>query len=261
MIVLTVDTSTPSVTAGLVRLEPGAEGAAGRPEALAVRTTDDARAHAEVLTPQITACLDEAGATAADLDAVVVGSGPGPFTGLRVGMVTAAAFGDALGIPAYGVCSLDAIAADAIAGGAVDAGREFLVVTDARRREVYWARYRTAAIGYGDDPAAIPERTEGPAVLAPSEVDVGHAIAAAGSAAHIARLGPNAQTGWTAQTGLTTLAPAAPAPRGLVSAAAGALAAGEPPAPLEPLYLRRPDVSAPKRRGTVTADAHARATA
>ena len=52
-----------------------------------------------------------AGVALRDLDAVVTGAGPGPFTGLRVGMVTAAALGDALGIPVHGVCSLDAIAA------------------------------------------------------------------------------------------------------------------------------------------------------
>ena len=69
-----------------------------------------------------------------DLDAVVVGCGPGPFTGLRVGMATAAAYGQALGIAVHGVCSLDAIG--------IDTAGEVLVVTDARRREVYWARYR-----------------------------------------------------------------------------------------------------------------------
>ena len=69
-----------------------------------------------------------------EIDAVVVGCGPGPFTGLRIGMATAAAFGHALGVPVYGVCSLDAI------GGQTTG--EVLVVTDARRREIYWARYR-----------------------------------------------------------------------------------------------------------------------
>jgi len=94
----------------------------------------------------------DAGLTMGDIDAVVVGCGPGPFTGLRIGMATAAAFGHALGIPVYGVCSLDAI------GGQTTG--EVLVVTDARRREVYWARYRDGV------------RTDGPGVGAMSAVGV-----------------------------------------------------------------------------------------
>ena len=96
----------------------------------------------------------------ADLDAVVVGCGPGPFTGLRVGMATGAAYGHALGIPVYGVCSLDAIG--------IDTTGEVLVVTDARRREVYWARYRDGV------------RVDGPAVNAPADVPT-DASAVAGS--------------------------------------------------------------------------------
>src|SRR5690606_10258615 len=114
MLVLAVDTATPAVTAGLVELEQSAAGAQAPADVrtIAVRVRVDARAHAEVLTPQILECLSEAGRSRTDIAAVVVGVGPGPFTGLRVGMATAAAFGDALGIPVYGVCSLDAIAAD-----------------------------------------------------------------------------------------------------------------------------------------------------
>ena len=89
---------------------------------------------AERLTPNVLAALSDAGLGMADLGAVVTGCGPGPFTGLRVGMATAAAFGHALGLPVFGVCSLDAIG--------IDTTGEVLVVTDARRREVYWARYR-----------------------------------------------------------------------------------------------------------------------
>ena len=117
------------------------------------RITLDARAHAETLTPNVVAAVAEAGLTMADLDAVVVGCGPGPFTGLRVGMATAAAYGHALNLPVYGVCSLDAI-------GVLTTG-EVLVVTDARRREVYWARYRDGV------------RIEGPDVAAPADVPVG----------------------------------------------------------------------------------------
>src|SRR6202034_1944494 len=96
---LAVDTSTPSVTAGVV-----ADG-----HVLAERVTVDARAHAERITPNVLAAIADAGRSMTDLNAVVVGCGPGPFTGLRVGMATAAAYGHALGLPVYGVCSLDAI--------------------------------------------------------------------------------------------------------------------------------------------------------
>src|ERR1700744_77160 len=131
---------------------------------LATRVTVDARAHAERLTPNALAALADAGLTMSDLDAVVVGCGPGPFTGLRAGMAAAAAYGHALDIPVHGVCSLDAI-------GTRTTG-DTLVVTDARRREIYWARYQDGV------------RTEGPAVDAAADVDPGSARAVAGSPEH-----------------------------------------------------------------------------
>ena len=205
MLVLAVDTATPAVTAGVVELtDAGAELLAGR-------VTVDARAHAEVLTPQVLACLAELGRTPTDLDAVVCGDGPGPYTGLRVGMATAAAFGDALGIPVHPVCSLDAIAREVAHPG------ELLVVTDARRREVYWARYSAGV------------RLLGPDVVRPADLDPSGAAAVAGPAAHAALFG------------LPVLGPEAPGPAGLVGCAAADLLAGEPPAPLAPRYLRRPD--------------------
>jgi len=143
-VVLAIDTATPAVTAGVVRRD------GGRIDVLAERVTVDARAHAEQLTPNVLAALGDARIAVKDLTAVVVGCGPGPFTGLRVGMATAAAYGQALGVPVYGVCSLDGIG--------VDTAGDVLVVTDARRREVYWARYRDGA------------RVEGPAVNAPADV-------------------------------------------------------------------------------------------
>jgi ribosomal-protein-alanine acetyltransferase len=142
----------------------------------------------------------------ADLGAVVVGCGPGPFTGLRVGMATAAAYGHALDVPVHGVCSLDAIG-----GQTTD---ETLVVTDARRREVYWARYRDGV------------RVDGPAVNAPADVDPGAAQAVAGSPEHAALFG------------LPRREPLYPTPTGLVAAVADW---SHHPAALVPLYLRRPD--------------------
>jgi tRNA threonylcarbamoyl adenosine modification protein YeaZ len=198
MIVLALDTSTPAVTAGIVRLDDNTE--------LATRVTVDARAHAERLTPNVVAALAEAGLAMPDLDAVVVGCGPGPFTGLRAGMATAAAYGHALGIGVHGVCSLDAIG--------VRTTGETLVVTDARRREIYWARYRDGV------------RIEGPAVSAPADVDPGTATAVAGSPEHAAPFG------------LPVREPVYPTPLGLVRAVPDWTA---DPAPLVALYLRRPD--------------------
>lgn len=197
-IVLALDTSTPAVTAGIVRREDLC--------ALAQRVTVDARAHAERLTPNVLAALADAGLAMADLDAVVVGCGPGPFTGLRAGMATAAAYGHALGIPVHGVCSLDAIG--------VHTTGDALVVTDARRREVYWARYRDGV------------RTGGPGVDAPADVDHGGAQAVAGSPDHAAMFG------------LPVCGPIHPTPAGLVAAVGDW---HDDPAPLVALYLRRPD--------------------
>jgi tRNA threonylcarbamoyl adenosine modification protein YeaZ len=197
-VILALDTATPAVTAGLVRLEDLA--------VLAERVTLDPRAHAERLTPNVLAALADAALTMTDLDAVVVGCGPGPFTGLRAGMATAAAYGHALNIPVHGVCSLDAI------GGQTRG--DTLVVTDARRREVYWARYRDGV------------RTHGPAVDAPADVDPGPARSVAGSPEHAALFG------------LPVRGPAAPTPAGLAAAVADWAAE---PAPQVPLYLRRPD--------------------
>src|SRR6195952_1995861 len=154
-----IDPATPAVTAGVVRRGPSGV------EVLGERVTVDPRAHAEQLTPNVLGALADAGLGMADLGSVVVGCGPGPFTGLRVGMATAAAYGHALGIPVFGVCSLDAIG--------VDTSGDVLVVTDARRREVYWARYRDGV------------RTDGPAVNAPADVRT-DAAAVAGSLDHAA---------------------------------------------------------------------------
>lgn len=214
MLVLAIDTSTPAVTAGVVLLTTADE-----METLAVRVTVNPRAHAEVLTPHVLECLAEASITPADLGAVVVGVGPGPYTGLRVGMATGAAFGDALGIPVYGACSLDAIAA------AVATTDNLLVVTDARRREIYWARYDGGV------------RVEGPAVNSPGDVEASPSTIIAGSASHVDLFD------------LAVLPAETPSPLGLVAAVADAILTGAVPEPLEPLYLRRPDAKTLAERG------------
>src|SRR5262249_61052198 len=106
----------------------------------------------------------QAGARPAELTAIVAGGGPGPYTGLRTGLVTARVLGAALGIAVHGVCTLDVIAADAVAAAA---GRPFLVATDARRREGYWARYSPAG-----------ERLSGPGGAAPASRPAGHSTPA-----------------------------------------------------------------------------------
>lgn len=200
-LILAIDTATPAVTAGVVR-RIGDDF-----ELLAERVTVDARAHAETLTPNVIDAVSEAGATMADLAAVVVGCGPGPFTGLRVGMATAAAYGHALGIPVRGVCSLDAI-------GVLIRDAAALVVTDARRKELYWARYSDG------------RRVDGPAVNAPADVPTADATVIAG---------PPEQTALFA---LSRIEVSFPTSTGLVAAVTDWR---RKPEPLIPLYLRRPD--------------------
>lgn len=207
-LVLALDTATPAVTAGLVRI------GSGKPELLAEQITVDPRAHAERLTPNVLAALEDAGLSMLDLDAVVVGCGPGPFTGLRVGMATAAAFAQALSIPVRGVCSLDAIG--------VDTAGEVLVVTDARRREVYWARYRDGV------------RTGGPEVCGPDDVPREGLVAVAGPVQPAEHFD------------LPVIGPEYPSSLGLVAAV---MDWDGDPEPLVPLYLRRPDARTLAERG------------
>lgn len=207
MLVLVLDTATPAVTAAVVEVD------GERARLLAARATVDPRAHAETLAPNLLACLAESGVGMREVDAVVCGTGPGPYTGLRVGMATAAALGDALGVHVHGVCSLDGIG-----GAAVEQG-ELLVVTDARRREVYAARYTDGV------------RTEGPWVQRPAELDLTGVTAVAGSLALATPLG------------LPVLDPEHPDPLALVAAAD----LGSAPPPFTPLYLRRPDAVQPVR--------------
>ncbi|WP_037314797.1 tRNA (adenosine(37)-N6)-threonylcarbamoyltransferase complex dimerization subunit type 1 TsaB [Amycolatopsis orientalis] len=217
MLVLAIDTSTPAVTAGLVALDGDALESRGD------RVTVDPRAHGELITPHALEAVKAAGVTLRDLDAIVCGVGPGPFTGLRAGMATAASLAHALGIPAYPVCSLDAIAAEVPSGEA-----PFLVLTDARRREVYWAAY-----------AADGSRTDGPHVQRPADLDTTVKVAAGDGALLYADA-----------LGVQPMEPRFPSPIGLVKAAREDF--GSEPAPLTPLYLRRPDAVEPAARKKVT---------
>ncbi|MEU1604285.1 tRNA (adenosine(37)-N6)-threonylcarbamoyltransferase complex dimerization subunit type 1 TsaB [Micromonospora matsumotoense] len=239
MLVLVVDSSTPAVTAALV--EVTADGVAVR----AHRCTVDARAHGELLAPQIEAVLAEVGARPGDLGAIVSGLGPGPFTGLRVGLVTAAAMGQVLGIPTYGVCSLDGIGHPSAAGttgnaplreqGTPARDERVLVAADARRKEVYWAVY--------DD---VGQRIAGPAVDAPAV-----AAARARELAVTAAVGDGAHR-YADVLGLPLRGePRYPAVFALATLAAERIRAGAPGETLTPLYLRRPDAVAATSRKSV----------
>ncbi|MCU1618186.1 MAG: putative glycoprotease [Modestobacter sp.] len=208
MLVLALDTATPTLVVGLARWS-----AAAGTEVLAERAVPSGNRHAELLTPTIRAVLADAGSAMADLDTVVTGLGPGPFTGLRVGVVTAAALGDARNLPVHGVCSLDAIG---------DGARS--VVTDARRKEVHWAVYDAAG-----------QRIAGPGVDRPEDAPVVGPVV--GDVRFAERLGRE-------------VTPAEVTTAGLLRAAVPLF--GRPPAPLEPLYLRRPDAVPPAARKAVS---------
>ncbi|MPV39090.1 tRNA (adenosine(37)-N6)-threonylcarbamoyltransferase complex dimerization subunit type 1 TsaB [Georgenia subflava] len=198
----------------------------------------DPRRHAESLAPLMTQVLGESREA---VDAVAVGTGPAPFTGLRAGLVTAQAFARGRGIDVHGVCSLDVLARQAL--DVLGDDGEVLVATDARRKEVYWARYRS--LGADDvERLAGPEVTTAEAAAAANDLGGATApvVVGAGAALYPAHL--------SAGKGM----PAAPDPAvlaRLVRARLARRAAGDDvELGTEPRYLRRPDVqlpAAPKR--------------
>ncbi|WP_299037157.1 tRNA (adenosine(37)-N6)-threonylcarbamoyltransferase complex dimerization subunit type 1 TsaB [uncultured Pseudokineococcus sp.] len=218
---------------------------------VAARTSTDPRRHAELLQPMVAAVLAEAGASRGDLEAVAVGVGPGPYTGLRVGLAAAQTTGLALGLPVHGVCSLDALAraaADALAADGVGVPGRFGVATDARRREVYWGAYELGPQGL--------RRTGGPGVGAASDV-AGEAPLWLGRGVRLYGEHLPAVPG-TAREAL--LDPGAAA-LGVVAADALAGRGATPLVPVEPLYLRRPDAVATADRLPPPAPAPVRAPA
>jgi tRNA threonylcarbamoyl adenosine modification protein YeaZ len=216
VLLLAFDTATPAVT---VALHDGAA-------VIAAESAVDARRHGELLSAFIDKVLRSAGAGHADLTGVAVGTGPGPYTGLRAGLMTARVLGSALGIRIDGICSLDVIAAAARSGAGQS---EFLVATDARRREVYWARYSPAG-----------QRTGGPEVSWPADVPAGLPVAGEGPVLYPDLAG-------------RVLEPRYPSAGELAGIVVARLAAGLPPEPAEPLYLRRPDAREPGKPKRVTA--------
>jgi tRNA threonylcarbamoyl adenosine modification protein YeaZ len=224
VLVLVLDTATPAVTAALVRVRPVGYGG-DAVELLAQRVTVDARAHGELLGPHISEVFAQVGARPADLAAVVAGLGPGPFTGLRVGLVTAESMGQALGIPTYGVCSLDGIGGRSV--------EPTLVATDARRKEIYWAVY--------DKGMRITE----PAVNRPAELAVLLGAVALESGSVVRAAGDGALM-YDSVLGLPLGdQPRYPDPLALADIAAERVRTGAATQRLHPLYLRRPDAVEP----------------
>lgn len=222
MLLLALDTSTSAVTVAL-RDDSGA---------LAETSVLDARAHAEHLAPGIAAVLAEAGRRAEEVTHVVTGIGPGPFTGLRVGIVTALTFAEVVGAQVGGVCSLDAMAHQAWSAGEIDG--EVVVATDARRKEVYWARYTTGPDGV--------RRRSGPDVTRPADLPAEVATLPCigrGPLLYPDALGP-------------ALAPLDVSAAALADLAAHRIAAGEGLEEPAPLYLRRPDAQPPSAPKSVS---------
>ncbi|GAA3771766.1 tRNA (adenosine(37)-N6)-threonylcarbamoyltransferase complex dimerization subunit type 1 TsaB [Streptomyces phyllanthi] len=215
MLLLALDTATPAVT---VALHDGTD-------VVASSSQVDARRHGELLLPAVDRVLAEAGTRLDAVTGIVVGVGPGPYTGLRVGLMTADTFGLALGVPVHGLCTLDGLA---YASG-LDV--PFVVATDARRKEVYWARYADART-----------RVTDPAVDRPAEI--ADAVAGLPAVGAGALLYPD--------TFPSAHEPEHVSAAALASLAAVRLAAGEELSAPRPLYLRRPDAQVPKNYKVVT---------
>lgn len=205
--ILAFDTATPYVT---VALHDGAD-------VVAERRSEQRMRHGEQLAPLIAAVLADAGIVRQDLTAIAVGVGPGPFTGLRVGLVTARTLAFVLELPVYGVCSLDVVAIEA-ARGRSPVGIEFSVATDARRKEVYLATYDEEG-----------RRQDGPDVVRPQEAATEGPVAGEGALLYPEAF-PDARE------------PRLPSAGWLARAVAEELAELHDP---DPMYLRRPDAVAP----------------
>lgn len=208
-LILAFDTATPRVTVAVY------DGTSVRAEAVSER----AMKHGEQLAPLIDSCLVSAGADRHDLTALAVGAGPGPFTGLRVGLVTARTLGLVLDIPVYAACTLDVLAVEAAATGTVSG--PFVVATDARRKEVYLASYD-----------ADGARLDGPVVDHPAVLATALPVVGEGG-----ELYPDSFP--------LRVGPSRPSAAWLARAVAEEMVELMDP---EPLYLRRPDAVETARR-------------
>lgn len=213
---LTLDSATPLVT---VALHDGSD-------VVAELVADRPMKHGEQLAPLIEAAMQQVGIVRQDLTAIGVGVGPGPFTGLRVGLVTARTLGHVLEVPVYGVCSLDVLAVEAADTGALPAGtEEFLVATDARRKEVYLASYDGDGVRLSD-----------PVVVKPAAAASGLPVAGEGALLYPEHFP-------------TSVGPTRPSAGWLARVITDERAELLDP---EPMYLRRPDAVAPGERKQVS---------
>lgn len=208
-LVLALDTST-SISVGLAR----------GTEVLARKENADRMQQVEQLMPVVSEVLESAQVTVADLTAIAIGLGPGPFTGLRVGIATARVLAAVSGIRMHGVCSLDVLAAQWVQSGTAPASG-FVIATDARRKELYWARYDAVGLRIGDPQVSAPELV-----------------------ADLPVAGPGADL-------YADRVQAADGPRVLDASVLAASVDRIPSAGTEPLYLRRPDAAEPARRKSV----------
>jgi tRNA threonylcarbamoyl adenosine modification protein YeaZ len=208
-VLLAFDTATPYVT---VALHDGED-------VVAERASEQRMQHGEQLAPLVEQVLADAGIVRQDVTAIAVGVGPGPYTGLRVGLVTARTLAYVLEVPVYGACSLDVLAVEAAQTGAVTS--DFVVATDARRKEVYLASYDEGG-----------RRLDGPAVVKPADAATDVPVVGEG-----ARLYPEAFP--------HAVGPERPSAGWLARAVAEELVELRDP---EPLYLRRPDAVRPGPR-------------
>jgi tRNA threonylcarbamoyladenosine biosynthesis protein TsaB len=221
VVLLALDTSSPAVT---VAVHDGGA-------VLARASEVDPRRHGELLAPLVQRVLTEAAATTRDLTDIAVGVGPGPFTGLRIGLVTARVLATVTGARLVGVCSHDVLAAAFLAewGEPGPAAAGFVVATDARRKEVHWSAYDVAGV-----------RIDGPAVAAPADLArlLDRAVVCVGRGAQL----------------YADLLPAVAGPRDPDAAvlAAAVVSRRVPLLPPDPLYLRRPDATPPGRPKPVT---------
>lgn len=213
MLLLAFDTAGPAVSVAVhdgtgVLAQAGAQGA---------------MAHGELLAPTIEQVLRQAQVEVGELTDIAVGVGPGPYTGLRVGIVTAAMLAQTRELALHPVCSLDIVAPEL-------PGR-YLVALDARRREVYWAQYLDG------------RRVDGPQVTTPAELAAKHPgvpVLGGGAELYPDLLGAGEFTG----SGGPWLDPSAARLASLVAEAR------VPELPLRPLYLRRPDANPVAQSGS-----------
>jgi tRNA threonylcarbamoyl adenosine modification protein YeaZ len=221
-VLLALDTATEAVTAAV---HDGHR-------TVAEATELGARRHGELLAPLVEQVLAAAEARVQDLDGIVVGVGPGPFTSLRVGVVTGIALALPYDLPVHGVCSLDALARDLATDASDDLSGGFVVATDARRREVYWAEYDAAGT-----------RLSGPSVDRPATVAErlgGRPVTGAGPRIYRDLLGPGLGGTYVCAGSLAEVA-------------AAAVRRGDALLPPRPLYLRRPDATEPQAAKPVLA--------